>query len=55
MYTILFIRRVYSDQWESQKVECHSLDIARKIARDVSGNPDVRDVSIWKGLTRINF
>ena len=55
MYTILFVRRMYSDQWQNQRVDCNTLEIARKIARDVSSNPDVRDVSVWHGADRIRF
>lgn len=53
IFTVLFLKNVYSDQWQHEQIKCRSLSYAREIAKDISRNPKVRDVSIFKGMERI--
>lgn len=53
IFTVLFLKNVFSDQWQHEKIKCRSLSYAREIAKDISRNPKVRDVSIFKGMERI--
>ena len=55
IFIVQFLRNIHTDTWQREEIKCRSLSYARAIAKDISRNRMVRDVSISKGMERISF